>query len=345
MLSTRLPLSSLIELCRALRHSLGAGLPLLDVFRRQARSGPAPVRPVAGRIAQVLARGGSLETALKAERATFPPLFLALAGVGEQTGNLPEVFAELEKYYQLQQRLWRQFLGQIAWPVFQLLAAIFVIAGLIFVLGAIAQPGTRPFDPLGLGLSGPGGALIFLAGIMGAFAVLGGAYLLATRSLRQKASLAALLRRLPVVGPCLDAFALARFCLALRLTLETSLPLAAALRWSLRATGNEAFIARTEAVQESLRGGGDLAAALAGSDLFSEEFLNVVAVGEESGRLPEVMEQQAHYYQELAGRRLTVLTHLAGWGVWLFVAVLIIIVIFRLFLTYLGLLDPAKYGL
>jgi type II secretory pathway component PulF len=68
-------------------------------------------------------------------------------------------------------------------------------------------------------------------------------------------------------------------------------------------------------------------------------------VGEESGRLPEVMEQQAQYYHELAEQRLAVLTRVAGWGVWLFVAVLIVIAIFRLFLTYLGLLDPANVGL
>ena len=348
LFSARLPLSSLIELCRALRHCLSAGLSLSDVFRQQARSGPAPARPVAGRIAQRLGQGGSLDAALKREQAAFPPLFVALIGVGEKTGHLPEVCGELEKYFTLQQRLRRQFLGQIAWPVFQLTAAIFVIAGLILVLGIIAgrqEAGAKPFDPLGLGLTGPGGAVTFLAAVAAVIAALAGAYLLATRALRQKAAVDAFFLRLPVIGPCLEAFALARFCLALRLTLDTSLSVAAALRLSLRATGNEAYVARSDAVQDSVREGDDLARALAAAGLFPEEFIHLVAVGEESGRLPEVMEQQAKNYQELAGRRLTVLTHVAGLGVWLLVAVLIIIVIFRIFLTYLGMLDPAAHGL
>jgi type IV pilus assembly protein PilC len=346
--SARLPLSSLIDLCRALRHCLGAGLTLRDVFRQQARSGPAPARPAAGRIAQMLGQGHSLEAALKHEQGVFPPLFLALAGVGEETGNLPEIFGELEKYFLLQQRLRWQFLSRISWPVFQLVVAILAITALILILGLIAgrqEPGARPFDPLGLGLSGPSGALTFLAVVAGAFVAGAGVYLLLTRGLQQRAAVDRFLLRLPAVGPCLEAFALARFCLALRLTLETAMPIGTALRLSLRATGNEAFVAQTGGVQDALEAGDELAHALAGSGLFSEEFLNIVAVGEESGRLPEVMEQQAQYYHELAEQRLAVLTRVAGWGVWLFVAVLIVIAIFRLFLTYLGLLDPANVGL
>ena len=61
---------------------------------------------------------------------------------------------------------------------------------------------------------------------------------------------------------------------------------------------------------------------------------------EEGGRLTEVMRQQAVFYQEEAGRRMTILTHVASWGVWLTVAVLIIYCIFRIALTYIGMLDP-----
>src|SRR5947208_11560364 len=103
--SSKLSLSSLIEFCRILRHNLGAGLTLQHVFRQQAERGPLPVRPVASRISEDLEQGDSLEAALKRERAAFPHIFVALATVGEQTGSMPDVFAELEKYFLLQQRL------------------------------------------------------------------------------------------------------------------------------------------------------------------------------------------------------------------------------------------------
>src|SRR5262249_14468917 len=145
--------------------------------------------------------------------------------------------------------------------------------------------------------------------------------------------------RLPIVGPCLEAIALARFCLALRLTLDTSLSMPEALRLCLRATGNAAFAAQTEVVGHALRTGEDLSTALADSRLFRDEFVNIVATAEHGGRVPEVMRQQSEYYQEEAERRLRLLTIAAGFGVWLIVAVLIILTIFRIFFTYLGLLD------
>src|SRR5690349_6093165 len=88
MFPRRLPLSALIELCRSLRHYLGAGLSLVDVFRQQARRGPAAVRPLAERIAADLEAGNSLEAALKPDAKRFPPLMLSLSSVGERTGML-----------------------------------------------------------------------------------------------------------------------------------------------------------------------------------------------------------------------------------------------------------------
>jgi type IV pilus assembly protein PilC len=346
LFSSRLPLSSLIELCRTLRHNLGAGLPLVDVWRQQARRGPLPVRPIAERISQQLAKGGDLEGALESEKAAFPPLFLGLATVAEQTGNLPEVFRELERYYVQQQRLRRQFLAQSAWPVIQFVAAIFVIAGMLFLLGIIAEirgpegVGGKPWDPLGLGLLGARGAAIFLGVVFGSLAALAGLYFLLTRGLRQQPRVDAFLLALPVIGPCLRALALARFCLALRLTLETGMSITRALRLSLRAAGNAAFADRFPVVKQHLEAGDELTVALAATgSLFPEDFRNILATAEEGGRLTEVLEHQTEHYQEEAGRRLTILTHVAGWAVWLVVAAFIITMIFRIVLSYISLID------
>jgi type IV pilus assembly protein PilC len=344
LFSSRLPTSSLIELCRALRHYLGAGLTLRDVFQQQSRKGSLPVRPVAARISATLERGDDLEEALQHEQGAFPPLFVSLAAVGEQTGTLPEVCHELEKYYRLQQTLWRQFWSQITWPLFQFVAATFVIAGLIWILGLIAdsRPGEQPMDPLGLGLTGGGGALTFLAVVYGIIAVVFGLYLAATRLLKQKAAIDGILLRLPAIGPTLHALALARFCLALRLTTETGMPITRAVRLSLRATGNAAFADRSEVMEATLKAGDELALAVARAGVFGEEFGNVVSVGEESGRLSEVMEHQANHYEEEAGRRMHILTQVAAWGVWLFVACIIIFAIFRIAMTvYINPLNDA----
>jgi type IV pilus assembly protein PilC len=338
LFSSRLSLSDLIELCRALRHNLSAGLSLQSVIEQQARKGPTAVRPIADQINQDLKRGEALEDALKKHKGAFPPLFLSLVSVGEQTGNLPEIFRELEKFFSLQLKLKRQFISQSTLPVLQLVAAIFVVAGLMLLLGLLAKPGDKPFDPLGMGV-GPTAALRFLVVVFGILLALVLGYLFARRKLEHQEKVDKLLLRIPVVGPCMRAFALARFCLALRLIMETSLPIGKAMRLALEATGNAAYVVGQKKVKEALRGGKELTEALTDRLLFPEEFQNIVATGEEGGRLPEVVRHQSEHYEEEAGRRLTILTQMAGWGVWLFVAILIIICIFRIFMTYIAVIN------
>jgi len=332
-------MSDQILLCRALRHNLSAGLTLRDVFRQQARRGSAAVRPIADQICQDLQEGESLEGALDKVKDRFPPLFLALAEVGEESGNLPEVFGELEKYLVLQQRLRRQFIGQIIWPALQLFAAIWVIAGMIFILGILSPPGSAPFDPLGMGLVGTAGAISWLVFCFGSLAILAAAYYVATRMLQQKGVVDELLLRLPIIGPCLTALALTRFCVGLQLTMETGMSITAAMRLSLRGTGNGAFEARTPTAVAALRQGDDLTHALTRCGLFPGDFLDIVAVGEEGGRMTETLRHQAEYYSEEASRRMTILTRAASWGVWMVVAGMIIFLIFRIFMSYIGLLN------
>jgi type IV pilus assembly protein PilC len=333
--SRRLSLAELIELSRVLRHYLGAGLSVADVFRKQAKRGPQRIRAVAERITQRLEAGGDLESALAAESDVFPPLMLALVSVGEHSGMLPEVFADLEKYYLQQQQLRRSFWSAAAWPLIQFFLAIFILAGVIYFLGIIREMNPESsYDPLGLGLMGGRGAAIFLGVVFG---VLFGGYLLyrlVSRALSGNPAFARLLLHLPPLGPCLRSLALGRFCMALRLTTETAMPIGDALRMSLRATDNEAYIGCTSQVQSSVRKGRDLTLALTKTRLFPEDFLNILAVAEESGRLSEVLQHQTAHYQDEANRRMKVLAYLANGVVWLVVGAVIITAIFKLYSYY-----------
>jgi len=340
LFSARLPLTSLIDMCRTLRHYLGAGLTLRDVFRQQASKGTGPVRDMAVRISKKLDGGEDLESALDAERAAFPPLFLSMASVGEQTGMLPEIFKELEKYFILQRKLRKQFFTQATWPILQFNAAIFVISGMIFMLAILTPPGSQPFDPLGIGLTGESGAALFILIAYGCVAGLFALYWIITRALRQKAFVDRMLLRIPVIGGCLLSLALTRFCLALRLTLESGMPIRRAAQLTLRATGNAAFESKIGVVKESLQAGEELTASLIKTGQLPYDFQNILAVAEESGRMTEVMQQQCEFYEEESERRLAMLMQMAGWGVWLVVAILILMVVFRIALTYIGMLDP-----
>ena len=332
-----LSLANLIELCRVLRHNLSAGVAVQKVIRQQAERGAAAVRPIAGRLRDAIDQGNNLSDALEPVAAEFPPLFLALVKVGEETGQLPEVFGELEQYYALEQKLRRQFWKQSLGPIIQLIAAFLLIAGLIFILGMIARArGNRPMSIFGL--SGAGGALTFLVCSFGALGLCWAVYHVFTRYLKQQAVVHEALLRTPALGPCLEAVALARFAMALRLTLDSGTSITRALKLSLRATGNGAYAGRADAVVESLKRGNSLTEALTKARIFPADFLNLVAVAEEGGRVPEMMRHQADYYHEEASRRLTTLTRLAALLIWLIYAAFMIWAIFQIASVYLGAL-------
>ncbi len=336
----RMSTATLIALCRSLRHQLAAGLSVADVFRRMAQKGN--LQEIAGRISAALDAGADVTGALAAADAGFPPLFTSLVAIGEESGMLPEVFGTLEQFFTRQLTLRRRFLAQITWPVIQLVLAIGVVTFVIWVLGALLPPpraGTQAYDPIGLGLSGTSGALTFLAAVALVLGLLVGGYLVLTRILRAGAAVDRLLLRIPALGPCLRALALARFCLALRLTTQTGMALRNALKLSFAATGNAAFVEQGPLADKAVRDGTELTVALTRTGLFPDEFRAILEVGEESGRLDEVLRQQAEYYDEEAGRRLTALATVSGYGVWALIGVLLIVIILRIFMTYVNLLN------
>lgn len=340
LFSSRFSTKTLVSLCRTFRVSLSAGLALADVFRQQASKGPLESRAVIGRIADRLRSGDNLEDVLKEEKRYFPPLFVGMAAVGEQTGNLAEVFRELEEYYRTQLSLRRQFLSEITWPVIQFVMAIVVLSLLIFILGMLPTP----WDPIGIGV-GPVGVFRFLGGLTVLF--VGGwlSYILITRGLGKTAAVHGLLLRTPVIGPCYQAVCLARFCLGLHLTLDTSLSTSKAIRLSLQATGNGAYESCGDGIAAAVKSGGEIAPALDQARVFPEELVHVVATGEESGQLPEVMGHQAEAYTEEASLKMKVLTRMASFAVWGFVALLMLLAIIRILLSIAGVYEDAMKGI
>lgn len=333
----RLSIANLIEFCRSLRFSLSSGLTLRDAVRLMGSKGPRSLRPVAEKIGADLSAGWSFQDALAKQQKVFPSLFLALASVGEESGNLPEVLNELEKYYQIQQKLRREFISEITWPMTQFVAAIVVIALLIYILGVLpisTQTGSapsEPLDPIGFGLLGPAGAVKFLLIVFGTIVVGTLAFWGLKRLLRRRALVERFLLRIPLIGSALRYIAMTRFCVALRLMLETKLSVLKSLRFALNATDNPAFFSHADDVENSLRKGNSITESLKLVKPLPDSFLGSVAIAEECGRLPESLHHQTDQFDELARRKLTVINRFSSWVVWLGIACFIILMIYRIF--------------
>lgn len=332
-------MKELSRLSRNLGVSLHSGIAIVKAFELAAKKSNGRLRSVMTNVVQDLKEGSDVTSALVAHGHYFPELFIGLVQVGESTGALPEVLKALAEHYDNNLRLRREFLGRITTPVLQLIAAIFIIAALIALLGWIAPSGGQVTDVLGWGLTGTTGAMIWLTGwaLAGAAAVV--LYRFAMSSLASQQALHGFLMKLPVVGHCLRSFAIARFSWAFHLTQGAGMPIDDSLESALRATSNGVFIAAGPDMIDRVRSGETLTEAFQNSDLFPIEFIEFVLVAEQSGTVPEALHRLSPQFEEDARRSLAALASALSWGVWAVVAGFIIFVIFSIVLWYVRMLE------
>lgn len=337
----RIPLRALAHLARRLATSLEAGIDARRVWAGEVdrASGAARARFVT--IRDALASGQSMAEALEALGDYFPPLFRKMVAVGEKTGHLPEVLTRLAAHYENQVRLRGLFLGAIAWPVAELAIAVVVIGLLILVVGSIGEARGMRIDPLGFGLLGVRGLVIYLGIVGAAAAAVLGLVQAARRGLIWVRPVERAAMRVPVLGACLETLALARLTWALHMTLDTQLDVRESVRLGMEAARNAWYADRGARIDEVLSAGLPIAEAFAGAGVFPPEFVAAVAVGEQTGNLVESMGLMAHQYEERARAALATLTTVAGFAVWAVIAAIIVALIFRLAMFYIGMLNDA----
>jgi type IV pilus assembly protein PilC len=343
--NSRASLKSLMTVCQSLSTMLDSGVDVKKAFELAGRKIPdLRMRKVMQSLELDVREGSEIATAMEQYADYLPRLLIDMVAVGETTGALPEVLRSLAAHYESRLRLRRDFIRAIAWPAFQFFAAVFVIALLIYIMGWIAETRGGGIDVLGFGLIGARGALVWLGSVFGTLLVVYVVYQILNRSLGGKQLFDESILKIPVVGTCARAFAIARFSWGFSLTQGAGMPIKPSLEASLRATSNGAFIAATPAVWNAVREGEFLADALAATRLFPEDYIHMVQVAEDSGTVPEALARMSPQFEDQARRSLSMLASTLGWGVWAVVAMFIIFFIFRLAGVYVGAIEDNLQG-
>lgn len=341
MFASRIRLSLLSKISRNLATLLAAGVPIVKAFETVARKTyDGKCRKVLDDVIKELKSGSDLTAALESHPKYFPDLFIDLTSIAEVTGNLPEVLDALANHYEQILQMKKEFISLITPPLVQLVFAIFVVAGLIFVLGMIVSPDSHEAtDMLGWGLLGEAGAIKFLAYTWGTIFGLWGLYMLATRGIGLRKQMHTVLMYVPVLGYCMTSFAIARFSWAFYLTQQAGMMIVPSLQASLRATGNGAFQGAIPFVTSAIDAGEDLSFVLNETRLFPRDYIEMVIVGETSGTVPETLNRLSPRFEEQARRALRAVAAMIGWLVWLIVAGFIVFVIFSIMMKYIGMIN------
>ena len=138
----------------------------------------------------------------------------------------------------------------------------------------------------------------------------------------------------------MQTVALARLAWAMHVTLDGGMEVRRALRSALRSTHNARYLDQLPTIVSEISAGNSIHEAFCRAGGYPVEFLDTLAVGEQSGKIAESMGVLAAV-QERARLALATLTTLAGWAVWAVIAALLIALIFRVFSFYLNAITGA----
>ena len=224
----------------------------------------------------------------------------------------------------------------------ELAFAIVVVGILIWVLGIVAQRNNgQPIDILGFGLIGNRGLMIYTNFIIAVGLCIAGLIVAVKRGKLWTRPLQRAFIRLPAIGNALQRMTLARVAWALHLTLNVEMDMRRIVPLVLRTTGNDYYIRHTSQIVKDVVAGDPLHVAFAHSGAFPADFIDALAVAEESGRIVESMERLSNRYEEEAEAAVRALAKIFGFLVGLIVMGIIVLLIFRLFGFYLGSINDA----
>jgi type IV pilus assembly protein PilC len=121
----------------------------------------------------------------------------------------------------------------------------------------------------------------------------------------------------------------------------SAMELRKAIELSLRSSRNSRYAGAYEEIWQRIMRGSSLHLAMAETRIFPARLLDAIAVGEESGRMPETLDRLSGHYADEARMALSILSRLAGFLVWGIVAMIIISLIFKIFGGYMNILNSA----
>lgn len=306
----RVSTTHLAQFSRQFGAYLDAGVDLLrSLDSLQKQFARTALGPVIGRIALGVRRGDSLSDAMRREPQAFDAQFLAMMGVAEARGGIPETMKMMASGYEAKQRLLRQARSAMIYPIavitiafaVGMLLTLFVLPGLVEILedtirsrGGIELPlPTRILIAVNRFMLRMGWLVVPLA-VVGS--IFGGIWLY--KKPKGKAFLDEVAMRLPVLGKLFRMIDTTRFARTLGVLTEAGVDIGGSLDLTAAVMKLTPFRRAVTAARAAVMEGSELSDALDASRRFSPDVIAIVNSGEETGKLPESLDRLADDYEE-----------------------------------------------
>ena len=297
---------------RQMATLLASGLTMEQSLSALIEEASVPMtREVLGGVKAEITAGLSLAAALGTYDKSFPDFYRALVHGGEESGALPTVLQHLADYLDARQTLKQKTSLALLYPVLVTLVAVSIVTGLlVFVVPQIVQVFQQSRQSLPLLTRALIGLSDFLRAAWPYLAVIGiGAVVAVRMALRRdgpRRSWDAMLLGMPWLGTLIRGVNTSRFASTLAILVGGGVPLLSALNSGARVMTNMVMREAIEGAIERVREGESLARALGSTRVFPPLMVHLVASGEVSGKLEQMLQRVAQLETQALERRLAV---------------------------------------
>ncbi len=299
----RVGTSDLVMFSRQMYTITRAGIPLLRGLRGLVTSTHnALLRETLEDVLESLESGRDLASSFARHPDIFPKLYVSIVGVGEATGTLDKSFQRLTEYLAQEKEMRDRVKGAMRYPI---IVVITIVLAAMFISTFVIPKFAPVFAQLKGELPTPTKILLgssalvrdywhYTLGVV-ALVVFGVRRWLKTPAGRMKWDTMKL--RVPVMGKLMYEATLSRINRSMAISLSAGMPMTQTLAVIARSSGNVFMSERIQMLASSVERGESLHRSASASGLFSPLVLQMIAIGEETGALPELLDEAAGYYE------------------------------------------------
>src|SRR5690348_8441225 len=300
----KISMRDVVIFTRQFSTMINAGLPLvqaLDILAKQSEN--KALKDVTRAVVFDVESGHTVADALRKHPKAFTDLYVNMVAAGEAGGILDTILMRLATFLEKNDALVRKVKGAMIYPaVIMSVAAIAVVVLLIFVIPVFENM----FASVGLPLPLPTriviGASRFLKGywwLVLAVAVVGGyAFKKYYATSNGKLVIDRLMLKMPVLGDVLRKSAVSRFTRTLGTLISSGVSILEGLEITAKTAGNRVIQDAIMESRSSIAGGDTIAQPLQKSKVFPPMVISMIAVGEQTGGLDEMLSKIADFYDE-----------------------------------------------
>jgi general secretion pathway protein F len=313
---TRVSGQDLAIATRQLATLIGAGITLVDSLTALVEQVEHPgLKRILGMVRQKVNEGSSLADALAEHPKVFTTLYVNMIRAGESSGALDVVLVRLADFTEGQAALRNKILGAMLYPAIMVLVGISIV-GILFVV--VIPKVTKIFDDMNVTLPWTTRILIATSTfardywyvLLAAIPLFIWAIRRYVRTTGGRAWWDRTKLRAPIFGEVVRMLALARFAKTLATLLSSGVPLLTALDIVKNIVNNSILAKVIEDARDAIREGESIAAPLKRSGQFPPLVHHMIAIGEKSGQLEEMLQNVARSYDAQVEMRIGALTSL-----------------------------------